>query len=206
MKVKSGCLSRGASLCFTLASVPLGASDHPRETPADSQVIWLKGSEHQEGQWRMPGGPATTPTFNPARRPQPFLGLRESRACPRYPFYVTLMAITWNEEQRDDIVIATLSGEFDLRASRDMEPTFQKHIQAKTPALLLDFNEVAFIDSSGIACLITYFRESKEFGGRLALANVRAPIQNVFNLVSLGTFFPIYDDVETALTSMRSAA
>lgn len=116
------------------------------------------------------------------------------------------MAITWNEEQRDAITIATLSGEFDLRASRDLEPTFQKHIEEKTPALLLDFGDVAFIDSSGIAALITYFRESKEFDGRLALCNVRAPIQNVFNLVSLGTFFPIYDDVDSALTAMRSVA
>jgi anti-anti-sigma factor len=114
------------------------------------------------------------------------------------------MAIQWDETQRDNVTVATLAGEFDLRASRDLESTFQQHVEARTPALLLDFAEVAFIDSSGIASLITYYRDAKEFGGKLGLANVRAPIQNVFNLVSLGTFFPIYDDVESGIAAMKA--
>jgi len=114
------------------------------------------------------------------------------------------MAIQWDESTQEGVTIAKLSGEFDLQASRDLAPNFKQHIENRNPALLLDFGDVAFIDSSGIASLITYFREAKEFGGKLALANVRAPIQNVFNLVSLGTFFPIFPDTEAALESLKT--
>ncbi len=115
------------------------------------------------------------------------------------------MAIHWEESTSDGVTLAKLTGEFDLLASRTLESTFKRHLEMQTPALLLDFEEVPFIDSSGIASLITYFREAKEHGGKLALARVSAPIQNVFNLVSLGTFFPIYPELETGLAAMKAA-
>jgi len=112
------------------------------------------------------------------------------------------MALTWEESNQQGVVLAVLRGEFDLQASRDLEPIFNRHLDQQTPALLLDFHEVAFIDSSGIASLITYFREARDFGGKLALARVSAPIQNVFNLVSLGTFFPLFEDIPIALAAL----
>jgi len=102
------------------------------------------------------------------------------------------MAMQWQQTTESGIQILTLSGEFDLQSTRTFEPVLKKLLEAKCPKLLLDFGEIAFIDSSGIATLITYFRDAQDFDGHLALCNVRAPILNVFNLVSLGTFFAIH--------------
>ena len=96
-------------------------------------------------------------------------------------------------EKSDTGGIATLklSGEIDLHASPALRAELQKCVRSKTPALLLDFSAVEYIDSSGLATLIEYVRESAGFNGRLALCGLQKKVRTIFDLVRLNELFVI---------------
>ena len=96
-------------------------------------------------------------------------------------------------EKSDTGGIATLklSGEIDLHASPVLRAELQKCVHSKTPALLLDFSAVEYIDSSGLATLIEYVRESSSFKGKLALCGLQKKVRTIFDLVRLNELFVI---------------
>lgn len=95
-----------------------------------------------------------------------------------------------------------LSGEIDLHASPLLRAELQARAAAETPCLLLDFTGVAYIDSSGLATLIEYVRESEPFGGKLALFGLQKKIRTIFDLVRLNELFVIADTSGDALAAL----
>ena len=91
----------------------------------------------------------------------------------------------------DGITMLRLSGEIDLHASPTLRGELQKCAHAKVSALLLDFSSVEYIDSSGLATLIEYIRESSSFKGKLALFGLQKKVRTIFDLVRLNELFVI---------------
>lgn len=87
--------------------------------------------------------------------------------------------------------ILRITGEVDLHAS----PTLRAHLQAlasqKTPALLVDFSDVDYIDSSGLATLVEFVRLMEPYGGKLALFGLKPKVRAIFDLVRLDELFTI---------------
>ena len=95
--------------------------------------------------------------------------------------------------------ILQLSGEIDLHASPALRAELQACVKDQTPVLLLDFGGVDYIDSSGLATLIEYVRESGTHGGKLALFGLQKKVRTVFDLVRLNELFVIGDTAESTL-------
>lgn len=87
--------------------------------------------------------------------------------------------------------VLKLTGEIDLHASPGLRAELSECLAARTPKLLLDFSEVTYIDSSGLATLIEYVRESGKFKGRLALFGLQKKVRTIFDLVRLNELFSI---------------
>lgn len=97
-----------------------------------------------------------------------------------------------------------LSGEVDLHASPVLRTELQKCVRSKTPALLLDFCAVDYIDSSGLATLIEYVRESASFQGKLAIFGLQKKVRTIFDLVRLNELFLISGTAEEAATALAA--
>ena len=54
----------------------------------------------------------------------------------------------------DGLHILQITGEIDLHQSPSLRTVLAEQAEAKCPALLLDFTEVKYIDSSGLATLV----------------------------------------------------
>ncbi|MEO6845870.1 MAG: STAS domain-containing protein [Chthoniobacterales bacterium] len=108
-----------------------------------------------------------------------------------------------HESEQSGILILHIKGEIDLHASPDLRTALTTHAEKKCPKLLLDFSEVSYIDSSGLATLIEYCREAGEFDGRLALFGLAPRVRMVFDLVRLNELFKIGDDLPTAIVEMN---
>ncbi len=108
-------------------------------------------------------------------------------------------------EKLESAAAATLkiSGEIDLHASPELRAQLQECSKAKTPLLLLDFTSVDYIDSSGLATLIEYVRESGSFGGKLALFGLQKKVRTIFDLVRLNELFVITDTAEEAALAAK---
>ena len=106
--------------------------------------------------------------------------------------------MTWTELTEDELHIISLRGEIDLHNSPAMRELLQSKAQAQVLALVLDFTEVKYIDSSGLATLVEYYQKSRIYAGQLALAGMNARVKSVFDLVRLSEIFAIYPDLAAA--------
>jgi anti-sigma B factor antagonist len=66
---------------------------------------------------------------------------------------------------------------------------------------LLDFTDVEYIDSSGLATLIEYLRAAGPHGGKIALFGLQENVRTIFDLVRLGELFSITETRDQALAS-----
>ena len=66
-----------------------------------------------------------------------------------------------------------LTGEIDHHTAREMMQAISEKIDLYLPLrCILDFRDVRFMDSSGIAIVISAVRRMREIGGRVELKNV----------------------------------
>jgi len=100
-------------------------------------------------------------------------------------------------------VTLKITGEIDLHASPELRARLQDCVKAKTPRLLIDFTGVEYIDSSGLATLIEYVRESGTFGGKLALFGLQKKVRTIFDLVRLNELFVITDTAEESVLAVK---
>jgi anti-sigma B factor antagonist len=64
--------------------------------------------------------------------------------------------------------------------------------------VVVDLSEVMHLSSAGLGMLVTLNKRAKEQNGRLVIASVATPIQDLLRLTKLSRLFTIVDDVEKA--------
>ena len=109
----------------------------------------------------------------------------------------------WKELSQDGIEVISLSGDIDLQYSPQLRRLLQAKANQRVPALLLDFTEVKYIDSSGLATLVEYYQKSRSYSGQIALAALSTRVKSVFELVRLTEIFAIYASVAEAQAGLQ---
>jgi len=108
----------------------------------------------------------------------------------------------WLESTAEGLTIINLKGEIDLQFSPALRALLQTQLKKHVAILLLDFGEVDYIDSSGLATLVEYYQQSRSHSGRIALAALNPRVRSIFDLVRLNEIFPIFDTVAAARTEL----
>lgn len=70
----------------------------------------------------------------------------------------------------------------------------QKCLDTGCNYLLIDLQDVAFIDSSGLGILVSTFEHVRRQGGVLALSSLQGQVSMMIDVCELGDFFPTYVD------------
>ena len=79
-----------------------------------------------------------------------------------------------------------LTGEIDHHRAKNYIHAISAKIEAYTPAIcVLDFSEVTFVDSSGIAVVINALRCMNLLGGQLILSGIRQQPMKVFRAAGI---------------------
>ena len=68
--------------------------------------------------------------------------------------------------------------------------------------MLIDFSDVGYIDSSGLATLIEMLQRLKKSGGKLCFSSMSEKVKNVFEITKLDKLFSIFDSRQEALSSL----
>ena len=113
--------------------------------------------------------------------------------------------MTWSEESEADLLTIKLTGEIDLQHSPKLRQLLQSKVPLKTPLLLLDFTEVRYIDSSGLATLVEYYKNARSFSGRLAVAGLSNRVRGIFDLVRLSEVFGVFGTVNEARQALLAS-
>ena len=93
---------------------------------------------------------------------------------------------------QDGNLTVALTGEIDHHCARQYIAAIAGKVEAYTPALcILDFSDVTFIDSSGIAVVINAMRSMKAIGGSLLLTGIGKQPMKVFQAAGIDKIIEI---------------
>jgi anti-sigma B factor antagonist len=79
-------------------------------------------------------------------------------------------------------------------------PIFQSHldsiVDAGVRAVVIDFREVPFIDSSGVGEVLRFFKRMKDADGEVVLANPNQKLRDLFTMYRFDQFMKIQENME----------
>lgn len=98
---------------------------------------------------------------------------------------------------QEGTLTVVLTGEIDHHCAKQYIQTITAKIEAYTPQLcILDFQEVTFMDSSGIAVVINALRNMTKIEGQLALAGLGQQPMKVFRASGIDKLVNIKEEVK----------
>lgn len=106
-----------------------------------------------------------------------------------------------NIEQQGEALVITFTGNtLDAGNATEFKQILASHI-GRNPCLVLNMENLQFVDSTGCGALVSCLRQASSKGGDIKMANVAKPVRVLFDLVRLHRIFEIYDDVAAAAAS-----
>lgn len=98
---------------------------------------------------------------------------------------------------QEGTLTVVLTGEIDHHCAKQYIQSITAKIEAYTPQIcILDFQEVTFMDSSGIAVVINALRNMNKIEGTLALAGLSQQPMKVFRASGIDKLVNIKEEVK----------
>ena len=97
-----------------------------------------------------------------------------------------------------DLQLIVIGGRLDQTQIDELESILSKSLEAGHINLLIDLSAVSYVNSSGLRCLVTSWRQARGRGGNVSLCGLNPRISEVFNVVGFSKVFDIYPDCEAA--------
>jgi len=107
------------------------------------------------------------------------------------------------ESALGNVAIFALEGEIDLHYAPVLRALFKTKLAIRAPALVLDLSKVTYIDSTGLAAIIEYFRDSGEYGGVLCLVGLNNQLKSIFEIVRLDETISIFTTQDEAVEAFK---
>lgn len=106
------------------------------------------------------------------------------------------------KRKNGDIAILDLDGKLltgnDVGYYRDV---FDTLIEGGETKVILNFEKLSMMDSTGLGELTRSYTTAKKNGGEIKLVNLQSKIEDVLSITKLITVFDTYEDEETAVNS-----
>ena len=125
----------------------------------------------------------------------------KSLICWREAIKIRKSGISFEARAENDMVVISISGQLDSFASRDLKAEFKDLIDARNYMLLLDFEKVSYVDSSGIGAVVAAAQQLRKRKGDIRLFGMAADIRKAFDLIGASKVLEIFETEQEALNS-----
>jgi len=127
-------------------------------------------------------------------------GLWDQLTATRMPAYEgeTAMELDLRVQHHDDWAVVLVSGEVDLATCPQLRDVLAGLVEQGVYHLIVDLEQVSFLDSSGIGVLISVRRRIREHGGSLRLTAPSPHVRRVLELTGITTLLPTYATLDEA--------
>lgn len=103
-------------------------------------------------------------------------------------------------KRKNKTILIRIEGEIDHHtAARLRQQTESALSEMGGKNVIFCFEEVTFMDSSGIGVMIGRYKQLQALGGRLAIACANEKIKEIILLSGLTKLIPVYESMEDAL-------
>lgn len=105
------------------------------------------------------------------------------------------------EENGATILIKVGEPRLDAHNSGELKNQMLRLFEEGKNNLVVDLQEVRFVDSSGLGALVSGFKNASARNGNLKLCSLQPQVKSMFELTRLHRVFEIYSGTEEALAS-----
>ncbi len=111
----------------------------------------------------------------------------------------------YSVSEQDDIVIISLNGKImGGPEATEINEKFNQLIDTKKLKIIIDLNNVEWMNSSGLGILIGAVSLFRNNNGQLRIINVSERIQNLLKITKLAGIFETSSSLEEALSSFKN--
>lgn len=97
--------------------------------------------------------------------------------------------------------VIDLRGDIDGASEDILQSAYNQAVTQKPGAVLLNFREVGYINSKGIALIVMLLAQARKSGTRLLTTGLSPHYMEIFNITRLSDFMKFYPDEQAALAS-----
>jgi anti-sigma B factor antagonist len=98
-----------------------------------------------------------------------------------------------------DIDVVSFTGRLDAYTSNDAEKEINNILDGGSLKLLVNFEAVDYISSSGLRVMLASLKRLKKINGQIKLACLKSSIKEVFEISGFNQLFEFYKTEEEAL-------
>ncbi len=102
-------------------------------------------------------------------------------------------ALSVGTELRGNSLVVRASGEIDIASAKSLEKEIQSAFHHDGGGVLLDLEDVTYIDSTGLAMLLRAQKVSTANGHKLRITRLSAAVEEAINVTGLDGAFPMVE-------------
>ena len=111
------------------------------------------------------------------------------------------MELSVTTSRQDDISVVTVAGEVDVYTAAQLRAVLDEEIGAGHARLVVDLDEVSFLDSTGLGVLVATLKHVREVDGHLHVVVSRPRVLKVFTLTGLDAVIALHPTLDEALAA-----
>ncbi len=105
------------------------------------------------------------------------------------------------------VAIIDLRGDIESAvAEQPLQAAYTEAVAAGTPVIVLNFREVGYINSTGIALIVGLLTRARKDGRSVTAFGLADHYREIFQITRLADFMTIFTDEQSALNGARAAS
>lgn len=107
-----------------------------------------------------------------------------------------------------DVTVVSVAGEIDVFSAPELDAELSRQIAVpgRTPLVLVDLDEVKFMDSTGLGVLVKALTGVREASGQLELVVTSENILKLFRITQMSEVFGLHSSRDSALSALSPSA
>ena len=105
---------------------------------------------------------------------------------------------------QEGVTVIKVDGELDASNCRELGELFDRLLRENRNQFVVDLEQVGFMDSSGLASLVKFFKQVRIGTGDVYLTGMQPSVRRVFELTRLDQVFEVHPVVDDAVKQFRS--
>jgi len=102
------------------------------------------------------------------------------------------------------VAVVALEGNIDRDAMTGLNQAYEDAVVADPQVVLLDFQEVTYINSTGIALIVGLLGRARAEGRQMRASGLTEHYERIFAITRLSDFIQIYADIDAAVDGVTT--
>jgi len=109
---------------------------------------------------------------------------------------------TASERELNGMIVIDLDGEINAFADQELSAAYDRAEAHDTGTIVLNFQQVSYINSTGIALIVGLLARARKSGRNMAVYGLSDHYQEIFQITRLVDFMSVYSDEASLMAEL----